>query len=136
MKAQATFKVENFRTAGVEPNPPVVTALPVSVATMAKHYQGEISGVSATMFTAAFDHASTKGTYVAMESFEGSLHGKTGAFNFIHSASTNGGGRADEFFRIVDGSGTEDLTGISGTGGIAVDADGTHRLWLEYELKA
>lgn len=136
MKAQATFSVGNFRNTGVELNPPVTTALPVSVATMTKRYQGEIAGVSATMFTSAFDHASAKGTYVAMESFEGALHGKKGAFNFLHSASTDGGGRGDEFFRIVDGSGTDELAGISGTGGIAVDADGTHRLWLEYEVKA
>lgn len=26
------------------------------------------------------------------------------------------------------------LTGITGTGGVAVDADGTHRIWFDDEL--
>lgn len=88
------------------------------------------------MFTAAYDQESGVGTYVAMESFEGSLHGRSGAFNFVHSATTSGSDRSAEFFHIVPASGTGDLAGISGTGGLAVDADGTHRIWLEYELGA
>ena len=40
---------------------------------MEKHFEGEIAGRSATLFTAAFDQASGVGTYVAMESFEGKV---------------------------------------------------------------
>lgn len=69
-----------------------------------------------------------------MESFEGALHGRSGAFNFVHSATTSGSDRTAEFFTIVPASGTGDLTGISGTGGLAVDSDGTHRIRLDYEL--
>ena len=39
-----------------------------------------------------------------------------------------------EFFHIVASSGTGDLAGISGTGGMATDAEGTHRIWFEYAL--
>lgn len=134
MKVEATFTVENFRNASVELNPPVTTALPVSVATMTKRYVGQIEGVSATLFTSAFDHAAGTGTYVAMESFEGTVDGKTGSFNFIHSAAAVGTGRGDEFFRIVDASGTGELTGISGIGGITIKPDGTHILWLDFEI--
>ena len=31
-------------------------------------------------------------------------------------------------------SGTGALAGISGTGDLAIDADGTHRIWRDYEL--
>ncbi|WP_419183951.1 DUF3224 domain-containing protein [Streptomyces noursei] len=31
-------------------------------------------------------------------------------------------------------SGTGAWTGITGTGGVAVDADGTHRIWFDDEL--
>ena len=134
MKAHGIFSADEFKNAGVSPNPPIETALPVSVSTMVKRYTGEISGISVTIFTAAFDPSAGKGTYLAMESFEGSVNEKEGSFNFVHSASTAGGSRENEFFRIVDGSGTKDFAGISGSGGIAIDADGTHRLWLEYEL--
>ncbi|MGW7526579.1 DUF3224 domain-containing protein [Streptomyces sp. NPDC054783] len=71
---------------------------------------------------------------VAMESFEGTLGGLSGTFNFVHSATTRGEGREAEFFVIVPGSGTEALTGIRGAGGLRIDADGTHRIWFEYEV--
>lgn len=31
-------------------------------------------------------------------------------------------------------SGTGELAGITGAGGMAVHADGTHRIWFDYEL--
>jgi hypothetical protein len=101
---------------------------------MAKRYEGEVVGRSVTLFTAAFDQSTGTGTYVAMESFEGTLHGHRGAFNFAHSATTLGEGRESEFFVIVPASGTGALAGITGTGGLAIDADGTHRIWFDYEL--
>ena len=74
------------------------------------------------------------GTYVAMESFEGTVDGREGAFNFVHSASTTGADRVAEYFAIVPSSGTGQLVGISGTGGLSVAPDGTHGIWLDYEV--
>lgn len=133
MRASGTFTVTDFTPAAV-PAPGIETAMPVGVATMRKQYEGEVAGRSATVFTSAYDHASGTGTYVAMESFEGALGGRTGAFNFAHSASTLGEGRQGEFFVIVPASGTGELAGITGAGGMAVEADGTHRIWFDYEL--
>ncbi|PWI13824.1 DUF3224 domain-containing protein [Streptomyces sp. Act143] len=133
MRASGTFKVADFTPAPV-PAPGIETAVPVGVATMEKMYEGEVTGRSATLFTAAYDQGSGVGTYVAMESFEGTLDGRAGAFNFAHSATTLGTDRQSEFFVIVPGSGSGELTGITGSGGIAVDADGTHRVWFEYDL--
>ncbi|MEU8794312.1 DUF3224 domain-containing protein [Streptomyces sp. NPDC048643] len=135
MRASGTFTVKAFVPTELQPNPAVSTALPVGVATMEKHFEGEVTGRSATLFTAAFDQSTGVGTYVAMESFEGSLCGRTGAFNFVHSATTTGTDRTAEFFTIVPASGTEELAGISGAGGMAVDADGTHRIWFDHELE-
>ncbi|MFF4028858.1 DUF3224 domain-containing protein [Streptomyces sviceus] len=134
MRADGTFSVKAFVPTGLTPEPAVATGLPVGVATIEKHFEGEVSGRSATLFTAAYDQESGVGTYVAMESFEGSVHDRSGAFNFAHSATTSGSDRTAEFFTIVPSSGTGDLAGISGTGGLTVDADGTHRIWLDYEL--
>ncbi|MFD6819439.1 DUF3224 domain-containing protein [Streptomyces sp. NPDC060085] len=135
MRASGTFTVKAFVPTELQPNPPVSTALPVGVAMMEKHFQGEVAGRSATLFTAAFDQATGVGTYVAMESFEGSLLGRGGTFNFVHSATTTGSDRTAEFFTIVPASGTGELAGIRGTGGMAVDADGTHRIWFDHELE-
>jgi hypothetical protein len=134
MRAGATFEVSAFVPTELTPAPAVETGTPVGVATMEKRFTGEIEGTSATLFTSAFDQRTGVGTYVAMESFEGSLHGRKGTFNFAHSATTTGTDRANEFFTIVPTSGTGDLAGISGTGGMAIEADGTHRMWFEYEL--
>ncbi len=134
MRATGTFTVKAFVPTELKPEPAVSTGLPVGVAMMEKQFHGEIEGRSATLFTAAYDQETGVGTYVAMESFEGSLHGREGAFNFVHSATTSGSDRTAEFFALVPSSGTGELAGISGAGGLAVDADGTHRVWFEYEL--
>ncbi|MGC9669345.1 DUF3224 domain-containing protein [Planosporangium sp. 12N6] len=134
MRAAGTFRVNAFVPTDVAPDPAVPTGLPVGVATIEKHFEGAVDGRSTALFTSAFDQARGVGTYVAMESFEGSLNGRTGAFTFAHSATTTGSDRTAEFCTIVPSSGTGELTGISGTGGIAVDADGTHRIWFDYEI--
>ncbi|MEV5173747.1 DUF3224 domain-containing protein [Streptomyces flaveolus] len=134
MRATATFTVKGFVPTELKPEPAVSTGLPVGVATMEKHFEGEVVGRSATLFTAAFDQSTGVGTYVAMESFEGSLRGREGCFNFVHSATTSGSDRTAEFFTIVPSSGTGELTGIPGAGGLAVEADGTHRIWFDYQL--
>jgi hypothetical protein len=131
--ASATFTVADFAPAGVRSSP-IETALPVSVATMTKQFDGEIRGRSATLFTAAYDESADTGTYLAMESFQGTVQGRSGSFNFAHSATTCGEGRRNEFFLVVPGSGTNELAGISGSGAVAIDADGTHRIWLDYDL--
>jgi uncharacterized protein DUF3224 len=134
MRANGTFSVKAFNPASVTVEPAIATGLPVGVATMEKHFEGDIAGRSATVFTAAFDQAAGVGTYVAMESFEGTVNGRAGAFNFVHSATTTGTDRSSGYFAIVPSSGTGELAGISGTGDLVIDADGTHRIWLDYEL--
>jgi hypothetical protein len=134
VRASATFSVLSFVPTHVSPQPAITTALPVGVSLMEKRYAGAIEGRSATIFVAAFDQATGVGSYLAMESFEGSVNGRSGTFNFIHSASTSGTSRTDEFFTIVASSGTAELAGITGGGGMAVDADDIHRVWFEYEL--
>lgn len=134
MRASGTFKVTGFTPTALTPTPAVETGLPVGVATMEKQYEGEVTGRSSTLFTAAYDEATATGTYVAMESFEGSLGGRRGSFNFAHSATTLGTGRESEFCVIVPSSGTGALTGICGSGGLGIDADGTHRIWFDYEI--
>jgi hypothetical protein len=133
VRASGTFTVTDFTPAPV-PSPAIETGVPVGVATMDKQYEGEVAGRSATLFTAAFDQATGVGTYVAMESFDGTVSGRAGAFNFAHSSTTLGEGRESEFFIIVPSSGTDELAGITGTGSLTIDDDGTHRIWFDYEL--
>ncbi|WP_127754233.1 DUF3224 domain-containing protein [Devosia sp. 1566] len=131
MKVSGTFTVSGFQQADLAVPDAVVTGLPVGVSTMEKLYIGEVSGRSTTIFTFAFDRVSGVGSYLAMESFEGALGDKRGSFNFLHSAATQGSDRANEFFAIVEGSGTGELAGITGTGGISIDAE-LHHIWFDY----
>ena len=134
MRATGTFSVKAFNPTSLAPEPAIETALPVGVVLMEKVFDGGIAGRSATVFTAAFNQETGVGTYGAMESFDGTVDGRQGAFNFVHSASTGGSDRSAEYFAIVPSSGTGQLAGISGTGGLVIDPDGTHRIWLDYEV--
>ena len=134
MISEGTFTVSGFTGVPIDVQDPVQTALGVGVATMEKQYAGGVEGRSTTLFTSAFDPERGIGTYVALESFEGSLDGRAGTFNFVHVASTSGSDRSGEFFAIVAGSGTAELAGIAGGGALEVDQDGTHRMRFEYTL--
>lgn len=131
--AEGTFEVASFTPVEVTPAVVIETALPAGVATMEKRYAGDVEGRSGTLFTGA-QGASGVGTYVALESFAGALRGASGGFTFVHAASTSGSDRSGEFFAIVPGSGSGGLAGIRGSGGMTVDADGTHRIWFDYDL--
>ncbi|WP_344666248.1 DUF3224 domain-containing protein [Catenulispora yoronensis] len=135
MRAEGTFTVVSFVPATVEVPIVVVTAAPAGVAAMEKAFEGEVVGRAATLFTAAYDQERGIGTYVAMEAFEGTIGGRAGTFNFAHSATTTGSDATNRFFAIVPGSGTGELAGITGEGGIEIDEDGTHRIWFEYEYE-
>lgn len=116
--------------------PAIATGLPSGHLRMTKTYAGDVAGRSVTQFTSAFDPERGVGTYVAMESFEGTVDGRRGAFAFAHAASTSGTDRFNEYGVIVPESGTAELAGITGTVRLRIDADGTHRLEVEYELPA
>jgi hypothetical protein len=134
MRATGTFRTKDFAPTSVFAEPPIRAALDMSVATMEKEYSGAVTGRSATIFTSAFDPDLGVGTYVAMEAFEGSLDGHEGTFAFVHSASTTGADRSNEYFLIVPGSGTGALAGITGSGALEIDSEGVHRMTFDYAL--
>jgi hypothetical protein len=135
MRAEGTFTVTTFVPAQVQPPPAAIdVGVPVGTAVLEKVYDGDVSGRSATIFTSAYDMGTGVGTYVALETFEGRLGFRDGGFAFVHSATTTGSDRRYELFVIVPSSGVGELTGISGGGGMSVDADDTHRVWFDYSL--
>ncbi len=133
-QADGTFEVAAFDQAEVPTAVTITTAMQTGVATMEKRFAGDVEGRSATLFTSARNADSGAAGYVALESFEGRLNGRSGSFNFVHAASTHGTDRYGEFFMIVDASGTGELSTIQGRGGLTVDDDGTHRVWFDYSL--
>jgi hypothetical protein len=132
MRTTSTFTTCDFDV--TDYTPAIATGLPSGHLRMTKTYAGDMAGRSITQFTSAFDQGRGVGTYVAMESFEGTVDGRRGAFAFAHAASTSGVDRFNEFGIIVPESGTAELAGITGTVRLRIDADGTHRMDVEYEL--
>lgn len=132
MTSTSTFTTSDFDITDYVP--PITTGLPTGHLRMSKTYSGEVEGRSVTQFTSAFDQDTGVGTYVAMESFEGTVDGRAGAFNFVHAASTSGSDRSNEFGLIVPGSGTGELAGITGTVRLRIAPDGTHHMDFDHDL--
>jgi hypothetical protein len=132
MLSTSTFTTSDFDVTDYTPD--ITTALPTGHLRLRKAYTGDVEGRSVTQFTSAFDQETGIGTYVAMESFEGTVAGRRGAFNFVHAASTSGADRAHDYGLIVPGSGTGELEGIEGTARLYIDPDGSHHLDFDHNL--
>jgi hypothetical protein len=132
MHATSTFATSDFRPE--ERENPVVTGVDVGIMTFCKTFAGDIEGRAETLFTSAYSHETGTGTYLAMESFAGSIGGRSGTVNIAHTATTTGDDRTHHLMVIVPSSGTGDLAGITGTGSLDIDPDGTHHFTLDYEL--
>ncbi|GGK37475.1 hypothetical protein GCM10010124_32850 [Pilimelia terevasa] len=133
MQTTGTFTVSDWT-----PQPyasGITTGVDVGHAHMRKTLDGAITGTAHTQFSYAYDNTTGVGTYVALETFTGSIDGRTGTLNLAHTATTTGADtRHAAQLVIVPASGTGDLTGITGTGDIRIDPDGTHHLDLDYTL--
>ncbi len=129
MDARSTFAVAEFTPTDVTTE--IETAVGVGVARMTKTFTGDLVGRSQTLFTYAYSPSDGTGTYVALESFEGSILGRSGTVNIAHSATTSPAApRLHELVVVVPGSGTGEL---AGTGTIVIDEDDTHHLdlWID-----
>lgn len=105
--------------------------------TVKKVFSGDLEGSSEAellMCQSDANDINAGAGYVASEQFEGAFLGKKGSFVMQHGGLVSGEGTERTFGNIVPGSGTEQLTGLSGTVEISVDADGTHRIAIQYEL--
>lgn len=123
-----------FQVTGFEPQswtPPREAGIPFGDATMHKRFSGGIEGDSETRFTGGMTDDQRSGGYVALEWFEGVIAGRTGACVIVHGQTLVDGAPASTWLQVVPGSGTDGLVGLSASGGLAVDADGTHRIWLD-----
>jgi len=96
-----------------------------------KTYQGDLSGTGrGQMISSRLENGTA--VYFAIEAFVGELNGKNGGFTMLHKGHMSKDAQSLEV-NILDGSGTGDLTGISGSLLIIQDAGG-HGYELSYEI--
>lgn len=116
------------------PEPPFATEAGVLLGRMEldKVFHGHLKGTSVVYMTYARTPVDTSAGYVAVERIAGSLHGRQGSFVVLHTGLAHSGDSSLEV-SIVPNSGTEELTGITGTMEID-EAAGGHSYTLDYRL--
>jgi len=132
MQANGTFEVKITPAEG--------TALEkeagIGRMTIDKTWTGNLSGTSkGSMLTSATESTGAM-AYVALEKVDAKLNDKSGSFYFSHNATMKKGDATSGVLKIivVAGSGTGELTGLSGELTINIDAKGGHAYVFNYEL--
>ena len=98
-----------------------------------KVFQGDLEATGSGVMLSCGDPGSGCAGYVAIESVEGRLGGRSGGFVLGQLGKLLKGSQTLQY-EVVPGSGRGDLQGIAGTFHLTIDSDGTHRYTLEYEL--
>ncbi|WP_328644369.1 DUF3224 domain-containing protein [Amycolatopsis sp. NBC_00348] len=92
-----------------------------------KTFTGAVEGTSTVEMLTASN--ATSRAYVAFERLAVSVDGRKGAFVLHHTADDTG-----LTLKILTGSGSGELAGISGTASIEIDEEKNHTFTLTYEL--
>ena len=98
-----------------------------------KSFSGDLSGTGSGVMLSGGDPSTGTAGYVAMETVRGALGGREGAFA-LQQFGTMISGVATLHYQVVPGSGSGGLAGLQGTLHLTIEADGTHRFALEYDL--
>lgn len=95
---------------------------------------GALNGEAQTFYVLAYI-TDDSGTYSGYTYFKGSVDGREGGF-VMADEGVFGPKSADTKWTIVAGSGTDDLAGISGTGGFSATHGLTVEITLDYRFAA
>ena len=87
--------------------------------TIDKTFRGDLAGTSKGQMLAFLNAAGDSGGYVAIEHVTGTLAGRQGSFALQHSSTMERGAQHQNVF-VVPGSGTAELSGLTGSMIIAI----------------
>jgi len=107
---------------------------PVGRSAVDKAFQGDLKGTSQAEMLSAFSPIKGSAGYVAIERVTGTLQGRRGTFLLQHSGTMTRGTQQLSI-TVVPDSGTEQLTGLTGSMTIKI-ADGKHSYDFAYSLPA
>jgi hypothetical protein len=100
---------------------------------LAKTFQGGLEGTSVGEMLSAGTATPGSAGYVAIETVTGLLEGKAGTFRLQHSGILNRG-EGSLHIQVIPDSGTDALTGLSGTMQIVIAPGGAHSYVFDYTL--
>ncbi len=127
-KAEGTFSLDRFDAEDPYDEQDGVKIARVHIS---KTFTGDLVGTSETDLITVT--AENPAAYVAIERFDGTVHGRKGSFILSHEAGGKDG-VPWMTWKIVESSGTGELTGMRGVGEIIIGEDGGHSYVLDYEL--
>lgn len=96
-----------------------------------KRFHGDLDAVSAGQMLASSSAENGSAVYVAIESVDGTLHGRRGTF-VLHHAGTSTGGGQQLSVTVAPDSGTGELVGLAGT--MTITAEDEHAYDFDYTL--
>ena len=104
--------------------------------TIDKVFSGELEGTSKGEMLTGMTESTGAMAYVAIERVTGKLDGHAGSFILMHNATMNKNDPKSSHLQVVvvPGSGTEGLSGLTGTLAIIIDGAGKHSYDFAYEL--
>jgi Protein of unknown function (DUF3224) len=128
MHAKGSFEVKLAPQTSPELQQGVISRMSID-----KTFHGDLEGTSkGEMLATGSGSKGSSGGYVALEQVTGTLNGRKGSFVLQHNATmTNGVPNLSII--VVPGSGTDQLTGLSGKMNIVI-AGGKHSYDFEYTL--
>ena len=97
-----------------------------------KTFSGGFTGTSKGQMVGAFTAVEGSAGYVALERVTGTLDGRKGSFILQHNGTVSRGTQS-MIVMVIPDSGTEELTGLSGTMQIIIDGN-KHSYVFDYSL--
>jgi hypothetical protein len=128
MHAEGTFEVKTSPLGGDQ----AVSGTAIGRFSLDKQFHGDLEGVGRGEMLGAGNPATGTAGYVAIEQVTGVLNGRNGSFALQHFG-TMVENHFELLVKVVPGSGTEELLGISGTMSIS-PINGKHSWKFEYTL--
>lgn len=128
IQASGAFEIESWEPEVIDEQPGAA----LGRVRLTKVFRGGLKGTSTAHLLTVADGEGSPAVYVAVERFTGELNGRAGSFVLHHTAPGSHGERLA--IRVVPGTGTGELTGLTGTFEILTDEGGGHTYALEAQL--
>jgi hypothetical protein len=125
-KQRATGRIEvtNFEEVPLDN----AGAFSISQASVTEEFAGDLVGIGSVRFIMA-KGADGATHFTGMDQFLGKIGGRSGSFLFVNSGTLQDGELQSEW-RVIPGSGTEELSGLRGEGGCTPEGYSLD-YWLE-----
>ncbi len=130
MHAMATFKVLSWDEDQIDEQD---SGPKLTRAHVRKSFSGDLSGVGNLIYLMTYT-SDDEATFVGIERIVGSLGGRSGSFVLQHSGTFDGQ-KATSEWEVLQGSGTDELEGLTGAGGFSSSHAEEYEMTLDYHFE-